>query len=208
MSQGSILEERAGRFTAEGDVFGRLTPTIHGVLEALAPQPDDLVVDISAGSGQFTLALARYLSHSKGRGVVFCCDTSKEKIDTIERRANSLGVSQHLYPVHLDELTPFDFPFHDEQIDGILSVDRVHLALNPLPYLRDCARILKPCGTLVIAQSAVHLTFDSPGKVGRLAKPEDLYPLLREAGLDVYVSLELDSYLWGVRAMKPIVVLS
>jgi ubiquinone/menaquinone biosynthesis C-methylase UbiE len=208
MSQGSILEERPGYLTPEEGVFGRTTPTIHGVLEALAPQPDDLVADISAGSGQFTLALARYLGHSKGRGVVFGCDISKEKIDTIDRRAKSFGVSQHLYPVHLDELTPFNLPFYDEQIDGILSVDRVHLALNPLPFLRDFARVLKPCGTLVIAQSAVHLTFDSPGKVSRLTKPEDLYPLLREAGLDVYVSLDLDSYLWVVRAMKPIVVFS
>ena len=197
--------ERALDFRDERVLKG---PSIQRVLNALSPEKDDLVVDTSRGEGEYTLALSRLFSEAKGGGVVFSCDLDSEILETRERAAERTGVSQHLYPVQLNVAAPFRLPFRDEQVDCILSIDRVPWKSDPRPYLQEYARILKPCGTLVLGETDRRLRYESPEWITPIPKSEMRYPLLQESGFDIFSSVDISNYLWVERVMKPVIVLS
>lgn len=183
-------------------------PSIQRVLNVLSAESDDLVVDVSRGEGEYSLALSRFLSESKGGGVVFACDTDPDKVTRFDHIAVRTGISHHLYPVQLHHATPFRLPFRDEQVDCILSVDRVPWKLNPKAYLEEYARILKPCGTLVLAETDRRLRYESPDQITPIPKSKERYPLLRETGFDIFSSFDVNNYQWVERAMKPVIAFS
>ncbi|MGN5380582.1 class I SAM-dependent methyltransferase [Streptomyces lasalocidi] len=42
------------------------------------------------------------------------------------------------------------FPFADGSLDGILAGDLIHMLFDPAAFLRECCRVLKPDGVLVV----------------------------------------------------------
>jgi ubiquinone/menaquinone biosynthesis C-methylase UbiE len=200
--------EQTKRFIAQIDVRERRTPSVQALLDILEVEPDDLVLDAGVGNGRFSLALTRFMAEARGRGVVFGCDTSKGNINKLENAVNDRGISQHFYPVETAPRQAHRLPFKDEQLDCILSVDWVPWKYNPLPYLQEYARVLKPCGTLVVAESNVKLTLDPPKHVSQLPRSKDRRPLLQHAGFDIFSTFDVQNYIWIERAMKPVLVLS
>jgi ubiquinone/menaquinone biosynthesis C-methylase UbiE len=183
-------------------------PSIQRILDALSAEPDDLVVEHSRGDGEYALALSAHMSETRGGGVVFACDPEPERVKRFERQAERLGIGHHLYPVQLNGVSPYRLPFRDEQVDCLLSVDRVPWKLDPRPYLAEYARVLKPYGTLVLAESDRQLRYESPDRVEPLPKSDERYPFLRDVGFDIFSSLNVSNYLWVERAMKPVIVFS
>ena len=197
--------ERASNMLAPGSDHFQAAPSVRGILKLLSLGPDDLVLDFSENRALYATTIARFFSDSDGRGVVFTCDPSEAALEEVERKTAQLGASHHFYPVLLDDTIPFQLPFHDEQLDAILTTDRIFPSAGSTPYLREFARILKPCGTLLLAQSTVKTTFRTPKSVTRLPLAADLSPFLKSAGFEILTPFDARNYLWIIRAMKPVI---
>ena len=208
MRHDQLFNEKTDRFVLQLDMKERRIPTVQALLKILAVEPDDLVLDAGVGDGRFSLALTRFMAEARGRGVVFGCDTSENNVKVTEAALNERGIGQHFYPVEIDSVKPYQLPFKDEQMDCILSVDQIPWKINPLPYLEEYARVLKPCGTLVVAESNRRLTMEPPRRVSPLPKSDDRRPLLQHAGFDIFSTFDVKNYIWVERAMKPVLVFS
>jgi SAM-dependent methyltransferase len=209
MTHEHYLDERFESLSLYRKAHAVQGPSVQGILKILAGEPDDLVVCTNmTGEGAFAFAVSRDIFKRNGGGVVFSCDTDPAKLEALENAAERIGIAQHVYPVLLDGAVPHRLPFKDEQVDSILSVDWVPWKLNPMPYLEEFARVLKPCGTLVLAQSNLRLRMAPPEQISQVSKPEERRALLQGAGFDIFTSYELNNYLWIERVMKPVVVFS
>jgi ubiquinone/menaquinone biosynthesis C-methylase UbiE len=96
-------------------------------------------LEIGAGTGYFTLNLLR-------RGIVehgTAIDISPKMLDVLQATAAKLGVAVDTTPADAERL-----PFADESFDLVLG----HAVLHHLPGLEtalaECARVLRPGGTL------------------------------------------------------------
>jgi SAM-dependent methyltransferase len=208
MRHDHLSSEKTDQFFVQLDIKEKRIPSVQALLKILEVEPDDLVLDAGVGDGRFSLALARFMTEAKGRGVIFGRDRSTDRVKKLEAAVSERGTGQHFCPVKTDLREPYRLPFKDEQLDCILSVDAIHWKHNPLPHLNEYARVLKPCGTLVVAESNYSLTMASPRQVGRLPRSEDRRPLLRLAGFDIFTTFDVNNYIWIERAMKPVMVFS
>jgi len=113
------------------------------VIQALNLKDGQVVADIGAGSGYFTLRLARAVGQ-KGR--VFAVDVDKGMLDYLHQRLDKEKI-QNVQTMHV--------PAHDPLlIDGSLDLafvcDTYHHLEDREVYLRKLRKALKPDGRLVI----------------------------------------------------------
>ena len=182
-------------------------PPVQPIVDELIIQRDDVIVEIGAGMGHFTLPIARHLNVSGSSGVVFACDFSKTAVEGIAKDAAARGVDGYVRAVCLSAVGPRCLPFSDEQVQSVLAVNTLQYLADPFPYITDIVRILVPCGSLLIADWRDHHYLQEQGKPqGVGTAPEALYSLLDRAGLDVHVRLNIEGYSWAVRAMKPLII--
>jgi SAM-dependent methyltransferase len=189
-----------------GSLEGLEVPPVQPILDALIIQRDDGIVEIGAGAGHYTLPIARYLHALGGPGIIYACDFSKTALEGIDKDAAARGVAAHVRTVRLSAVGPRCLPFADEQVQSVLVVNTLQHLADPTPYLADIARILTPCGSLLIAdwKRDHHHLQGEPSGPG--IAPEALYALLDGVGLDVHERLNMEGYSWAVRAMKPLVL--
>ncbi|HJY81511.1 MAG TPA: methyltransferase domain-containing protein, partial [Candidatus Binatia bacterium] len=113
------------------------------VIQALNLKDGQVVADIGAGSGYFTLRLARAVGQ-KGR--VFAVDVDKGMLDYLHQRLDKEKI-QNVQTMHV--------PAHDPLlIDGSLDLafvcDTYHHLEDREVYLRKLRKALKPDGRLAI----------------------------------------------------------
>jgi SAM-dependent methyltransferase len=177
-------------------------PPVQPILDALIIQRDDVIAEIGAGAGHYTLPIARHLHALGGSGIIYACDFSKTAVEGIDKDAVARGVAAHVRTVSLSAVGPRCLPFADDQVQSVLVVNTLQYLADPAPCLADIARILAPCGSLLIAdwRRDEHHFHGKPGGAG--IAPEALYSLLDRVGLDVHVRLNMEGYSWAVRAMN------
>ena len=146
----------------------------HEVIQALGLRPDDIVADIGAGTGYFSVRLA----HNVPRGRVFAVDTEPGMVKHLAERAKSNGLG------NLTAIagTPDD-PELPEKADLVLLVDVYHHIGQRERYFKRMAQSLKPGGRVAI----VDFRMDSPHgppKAARIA-PEQVKTELKKAGYDL-----------------------
>ena len=181
-------------------------PPVRPILDELAIRTDDVVVEFGSGDGHFTLPIARQLEALAGRGIVFACDFSKGLVESLEQKAIAEGVDDHVRAVCLDEIKPRTLPLEDERVESVLAVNSLQYLADPVPYLKEIARVLAPCGYLLIADWQKPFEARRKEASSRGLSPVELYPMLETAGLEANLRLELDGYVWAIRAVKPIVI--
>lgn len=180
-------------------------PRIKPILDELAIRMDDVIVELGAGGGHLTLPIARQLETLAGQGIVFACDFSKALIESLGRKAIAERVDERVRAVCLDEVKPRTLPFEDERVDIVLAVNFLQYLADPVPYLKEVARVLTPCGNLVIADWQKRSKRSSAEPAAKRITPDDLHPMMENAGLEADFQLELDGYEWALRVIKPIV---
>jgi len=143
----------------------------HEVIQALQLRPTDVVADIGAGTGYFSVRLA----HNVPKGRVFAVDTEPAMVKHLAERAKADG---------LGNLTAVagapDDPKLPEKADVVLLVDVYHHIASRERYFRKVAESLKPGGRVVI----IDFRADSPHgppKAARVA-PERVKTELTKAG--------------------------
>jgi len=114
----------------------------HEVMEALAIKEGEIIADIGAGSGYFTLRLAH---HVGANGRVYAVDVSPDMIRHLNGRVRDMGalnVSTILAPPN-DPLLP-------QPVDRFLIVDVWHHVEDQAGYLALMKKGLKPGGQVVM----------------------------------------------------------
>jgi SAM-dependent methyltransferase len=114
------------------------------VIRSLAPNADARIADIGAGTGYFTVRLAR----SVPRGIVFAVDIERKMVEHIAARAKEVGLS-NVRGVVAGE-TSARLP---EPVDLVLLVNVYHHIEKRMDYMRDLASSLRRGGRVAIIEA-------------------------------------------------------
>ena len=145
------------------------------IMDALGIADASVVADIGAGSGWFTIRLARRVGP---RGIVFAEDVQKEMIAAITRRAGREGLSNQVKPV----LGLKNDPRLPQPVDAVLIVDAYHEIENRVAMLSNLARSLKPQGRIGVVDFRLDGTGPGPAAEERVS-PDVVVKDAQQAGL-------------------------
>jgi ubiquinone/menaquinone biosynthesis C-methylase UbiE len=108
------------------------------IMDALLVGEGSVVADLGAGSGWFTIRLARRV---RPNGKVYAEDIQRQMIEVITRSVQRENLSD-IVEVKLG--TPEDPHLPVGALDAVLIVDAYHEMEQPVALLRNVARALKP----------------------------------------------------------------
>lgn len=120
----------------------------HEVIQALALKPDAAVADIGAGTGYFSVRLARMLPMGK----VYAVDLEPDMVRHLEARAKREQVANMIAV----QAAPDD-PQLPQKVDLVLLVDTYHHIGDPVHYFSRLKQGLSPQGRVAI----IDFTLDS-----------------------------------------------
>jgi ubiquinone/menaquinone biosynthesis C-methylase UbiE len=115
------------------------------VVAALGIEPGDRVADLGAGSGYFTLRLARAVGEG---GRVYAVDVDEEMNEYLKQRLAKaeIGHVEVILGRYEDPLLP------DAGIDLVLTVDTYHHLEDRPAYFRNLRRDLAPGGRVAVIE--------------------------------------------------------
>jgi ubiquinone/menaquinone biosynthesis C-methylase UbiE len=120
------------------------TESPDAVIENMGLRPADAVADIGAGTGYFTVRIARRIPQGK----VYPVDIQPEMLDILRRRAAREKLS-NVIPTLGGECDP-KLPFGE--IDVVLMVDAYHEFSCPREMAHGVAQALKPGGRVILIE--------------------------------------------------------
>jgi ubiquinone/menaquinone biosynthesis C-methylase UbiE len=120
-------------------------PLAEAWMDALRLKPGDRVLDVGAGPGCVSLALAARVGRG---GTVYAVDRSAEALAYLERLQEERGVPQ----IRRIEADAAAFAPSDLTLDAALVTMVLHHAEDPLGILRSVARLLRPGARAVVGE--------------------------------------------------------
>ena len=115
------------------------------LIEAVAPQPGERILEVGPGTGYYSLTIAERLQPG---GTLDVFDLQQEMLDHTLRRAQEQGIT-NVTPTQGDAR---ELPYPDATFDGAFLV----AVLGEIPdqgrALQELARVLKPTGRLVVGE--------------------------------------------------------
>jgi ubiquinone/menaquinone biosynthesis C-methylase UbiE len=147
------------------------------IMDAMGIADGSVVADIGAGSGWFTIRLARRVGP---QGIVYAEDVQQEMITALSRRASREGF-KNVTPV----LGTFSDPkLREKPLDAALMVDSFHEvdAADRVAMLSNLAKALKPQGRLGIVDFRLDGTGPGPAPEERVS-PDVVIDAAQKAGL-------------------------
>ena len=145
------------------------------IMDAMTIADASVVADIGAGSGWFTIRLARRVGP---QGLVYAEDVQKEMINAISRRVGREGLN-NVRPVLGLKNDPRLPP---QSLDAALMVDAYHEIENRVAVLSNLARALKPQGRIGVVDFRLDGTGPGPSPEERVS-PDVVVKDAKEAGL-------------------------
>lgn len=140
-----MWEDAAEGWAARRDSFdAALLPVSHWMVDAVAPQPGHVVLELAAGVGE-TGFLAAELVAPGGR--LISTDGAEAMVEAAKARARERGLDNV-------EFKPMELEWIDlgaASVDGILCRFGVMLAVDPGAALREMRRVLRPGGRVALA---------------------------------------------------------
>jgi predicted methyltransferase len=113
------------------------------IMDALHIADGSKVADIGAGAGWFTVHLANRIGPN---GIVYAEDVQREMLEAIRRRVGRLGLQN----VQTRLGTESDPHLPVAALDAVAMVDAYQEVADPVTFLKNLARSLKPNGRLGI----------------------------------------------------------
>ncbi|MGC9348435.1 MAG: class I SAM-dependent methyltransferase [Anaerolineae bacterium] len=123
---------------AQGEDLDRL-------LALAQPQADWRVLDVATGGGHTALKFAPYVAH------VTASDITPAMLNAAERHLTDKGVTN----VAFKQVAAEDMPFDDASFDLVTCRIAPHHFDDAARFVREAARVLKPCGTLLVQDHLV-----------------------------------------------------
>ena len=115
-------------------------PDLAWLVDAAAPRPTDRAIDLGAGAGHATLALAPHVASVEG------IDPTPEMLAVAARLAAERGIAN----VAWTEARADALPFPDATFDIAISRFSIHHWPDPVCSLGEVARVLRPGGRVVL----------------------------------------------------------
>ncbi|AKV00261.1 Methyltransferase type 11 [Labilithrix luteola] len=143
------------------------------VLRALELSPAMSVADVGAGTGYFSVRLARALPSGK----VIATDIEPDMVRYLNERA----AREQLPNLHAVPATQADSGLTPESVDRVLIVHVWHHLADRVAYARDLAAALRPGGRVLVVDFSLTASHGPPPNM-RLA-PEAIVADLTAAGL-------------------------
>ena len=138
-------EAVAGGWEAHRDAFQRVAePVSQWMIEAIAPQPGQTILELAAGVGETGFRAAELV---RPGGKVITTDGSEAMVEAARRRAEELGLDNV-------ELRPMDAEWIDLEtasIDAVLCRWGYMLVADPETALRETRRVLRSGGRVALA---------------------------------------------------------
>jgi len=147
------------------------------VMQALKLQDGQVVADIGAGSGYFTLRLARAVGP---KGTVLALDVDEGMLNYLRQRL----AKENLQNVKVTKVSPHDPLLNANSLDLVFVCDVYHHFEEREAYLQKLRKALKPAGRLVIVDFYQRETPVGPPLAMRLSE-ETVEKELQSAGLHV-----------------------
>jgi SAM-dependent methyltransferase len=119
-------------------------PVEDALLEQLAPEPGQTILELAAGIGDVGCAAAARVGDE---GRLISTDFSPEMVEGARRRAEALGVGNVEHRVM--DAEAMDLP--DASVDGVVCRFGYMLMADPAQALRETRRVLRPGGRLSFA---------------------------------------------------------
>jgi SAM-dependent methyltransferase len=140
-----MMDEVRAQWAAVAEHYGSgwchaTGPDLAWLVETAAARPDDQTIDLGAGAGHATLAIAPHVAR------VTAVDPTPEMLTVAARLASQRGVTNVAYvQARADSL-----PFPDATFDLAVSRFSIHHWPDPPAALREVARVLRPGGRAVL----------------------------------------------------------
>ncbi len=158
------------------------------IMDALNIAEGSAVAELGAGSGWFTIRLARRVGPN---GRVYAEDIQPQMIEVIKRRVPRENLGYNNVEPTLGTAEDPKLPI--SKLDAILIVDAFHEMERPVPLLRNAARALKPDGRLGIVE--FNMAGGGPGPaMDERVDPERVIREANEAGLELIARPDLLRY--------------
>jgi len=119
--------------------------SLRWLLENAEPRPADSVLDIATGTGFTALAFAPHVAHVIG------LDVSPGMLKQAQKRASEQGIAN----VEFQEGAAEHLPFPDDSFDLVTCRIAPHHFLSVIKFVHEAARVLKPGGRLLLADTSV-----------------------------------------------------
>lgn len=125
------------------------------------------MLDAGCGMGYFSIAMAKMTGRG---GRVLSVDLQQKMLDILRRRAQMAGVSE---TIETRLCSPESIGV-DEEVDFVLAFWMVHELPDATRFFRVVRAVLRPGGTLLVAELKMHVTSGEFEKSIRAAEAEGL----------------------------------
>ena len=131
---------------------------IHNPKAILGPYAREgmTVLDFGSAMGYFSVPLARMVGPS---GKVICVDMQEGMLKRLERRASEAGMASRM-EIRLCQQTSLALGEYAGKIDFVLAFAVVHEVPDHPRLFRELAALLKPLGSLLVAEPKGHVSED------------------------------------------------
>jgi ubiquinone/menaquinone biosynthesis C-methylase UbiE len=116
----------------------------HWMVEAIAPQPGQVVLELAAGPGDTGLLAAELVAPG---GRLICSDFAEPMLEAARERAAELGADN----VELRVLNAESLKLDAASVDAVLCRWGYMLMADPMAALQETRRVLRPGGRLALA---------------------------------------------------------
>jgi ubiquinone/menaquinone biosynthesis C-methylase UbiE len=158
------------------------------IMDALSIAEGSVVGELGAGSGWFTIRLAKRVGPN---GKVYAEDIQPQMIEVINRRVPRENLTYDNVETKLGTADDPKLPVG--KLDAVLIVDAYHEMERPVALLRNAARALKPDGRLGIVEFT--MAGGGPGPpMDERVDPERVIREASEAGLKLIARPNIPRY--------------
>lgn len=138
MSEARVWDRLAGRYDTVVRLFDSSYGRVRDRLVRDLP-PGGRLLEIAAGTGQFTVDLASRAEH------LVATDISPEMVARLRERVVQAGVQG----VECTVMSAYELDAEDGSFDGVFCANALHVMDDPARALSEFRRVLKPEGVLV-----------------------------------------------------------
>ena len=150
-------------------------------LKRIGLKDGDVLCDIGAGSGIFTIPAARIT-----RGTVYAIDLRADMLDIIAEKARTAGLG-NVMPLLSDGCS---YAVPNGCADIALAVTVLHEVADKAAFLKEVKRLLKPGGRMAVVEFHQRETPIGPPLAHRLSK-EDVGTVFADAGFSQQDAFDL-----------------